>query len=32
LRLPKDWPDRFFQHVTRTPKAAPQPAPPPAAP
>jgi hypothetical protein len=32
MRLPKDWPDRFFQHVTRTPKAVPQPAPTPAAP
>ena len=27
LRLPRDWPDRFFQHTSRAAKTAPQPAP-----
>jgi len=28
LRLPRDWPDRFFRHSTRSPKEDPQPVPP----
>ena len=32
LRLPRNWPDRFFQHASRVAKPEAQPAPQPAAP